>query len=175
MHFFTRFIHLKVDTLVKRPIAERKHKVSNPAGLYVFCPGVSHKYTKIHNPNSNPPLNSSLSRLQPHPIDIKILPRHTHKLQPFPNHHPNINFSAHLSLPIILPPRTTTCPQKATTKTQAASDIVVTYHLLSSHITIRAEQLEEANIRNFVGKKEGHYELVDYRPSFLFVGAMHCS
>lgn len=57
--------------------------------------------------------------------------------------------------------RTTTCPQKATTKTQAASDIVVTYYLLSSHITIRAEQLEEANIRNFFGKKEGgHYELV---------------
>lgn len=48
--------------------------------------------------------------------------------------------------------------------------MVVIYYLLSSYITIRAEQLEKTNIRNFVGKKEGHYELVDYRPSFLFVG-----
>lgn len=128
--------------------------------------------------------STPLSRLQSHPIDLKILPRLSHKLQPFHNHHSNINF---LSLPInsflqdllsnkhILPPRTSTCPQKATTKTQAASDIVVTYYLLSSHITIRAEQLKKANIRNFLGKKEGHYELVDYRPSFLFVGAMHGS
>lgn len=120
--------------------------------------------------------STPLSRLQPHPIDLKILPRPSHKLQPFHNQHSNINFSAHLSLPIILPPRTTTCPQKATTKTQAASDMLVNYYLLSSHTTIRAEQLEKANIRNFLRKKEGgHYKLVDYRPSFLFVGAMHGS
>lgn len=97
--------------------------------------------------------STPLSRLQPHPIDLKILPRPSHKLQPFPNHHSNINFSTHLSLPIVLPPRTTTCPQKATTKTQAASDMLVNYYLLSSHITIRAEQLKKTNIRNFVGKK----------------------
>lgn len=119
--------------------------------------------------------STPLSRLQPHLYSINILPRPSHKIQPFPNHHPNINFSAHLSLPIILPLRTSTCPQKAAKKTQAASDMLVTYYLLSSHITIRAEQLKKANIRNFVGKKEGHYELVDYRPSFLFVGAMHGS
>lgn len=98
--------------------------------------------------------STPLSRLQPHPIDLKILPRPSHKLQPFPNHHPNINFPAHLSLPIMLLLRTTTCLQKATTKTQAASDMVVTYYLLSSHITIRAEQLEKANIRNFWGKRK---------------------
>lgn len=98
--------------------------------------------------------STPLSRLQSHPIDLKILPKPSHKLQPFPNHHPNINFSAHLSLPIILPPRTTTCPQKAATKTQAASDMAVTYHPLSSYITIRAEQLAKTNIRNFVGKRK---------------------
>lgn len=98
--------------------------------------------------------STPLSRLQPHLYSINILPRPSHKIQPFPNHHPNINFSAYLSLPIILPLRSSTCPQKAATKTQATSDIVVTYHPLSSHIPIRAEQLEKANIRNFWGKRK---------------------